>query len=104
MRILLQAAEEISFEKRTELEMELFKIEQYVEMALSYIRLGNMASDLKLQWYSMDEIIKPAVKKYSKLFILKKIKLKYEPIENKILTDEKWLGLVVEQILYNALK
>ena len=104
MRILLQAAEEISFEKRTELEMELFKIEQYVEMALSYIRLGNMASDLKLQWYSMDEIIKPAVKKYSKLFILKKIKLKYEPIENKILTDEKWLGLVVEQILSNALK
>lgn len=104
MRILLQAAEEISFEKRTELEMELFKIEQYVEMALSYIRLGNMASDLKLQWYPMDEIIKPAVKKYSKLFILKKIKLKYEPIENKILTDEKWLGLVVEQILSNALK
>lgn len=49
--------------KRTELEMELFKIEQYVEMALSYIRLGNMASDLKLQWYPMDEIIKPAVKK-----------------------------------------
>lgn len=104
MRILLQAAEEILFEKRTELEMELFKIEQYVEMALSYIRLGNMASDLKLQWYPMDEIIKPAVKKYSKLFILKKIKLKYEPIENKILTDEKWLGLVVEQILSNALK
>lgn len=104
MRILLQAAEEISFEKRTELEMELFKIEQYVEMALSYIRLGNMASDLKLQWYPMDEIIKPAVKKYSKLFILKKIKLKYAPIENKILTDEKWLGLVVEQILSNALK
>ena len=99
-----QAAEEISFEKRTELEMELFKIEQYVEMALSYIRLGNMASDLKLQWYPMDEIIEPAVKKYSKLFILKKIKLKYEPIENKILTDEKWLGLVVEQILSNALK
>lgn len=63
-----------------------------------------MASDLKLQWYPMDEIIKPAVKKYSKLFILKKIKLKYEPIENKILTDEKWLGLVVEQILSNALK
>ena len=49
IRDRLQAAEEISFEKRTELEMELFKIEQYVEMALSYIRLGNMASDLKLQ-------------------------------------------------------
>lgn len=104
MRILLQAAEELSFEKRTELEMELFKIEQYVEMALSYIRLGDMSSDLNLQWYSMDEIIKPAVKKYSKLFILKKLKLEYEPIDNKVLTDAKWIGLVVEQILSNALK
>lgn len=104
MRILLQAADEMAFEKRTELEMELFKIEQYVEMALSYIRLGDMSSDLNLQWYSIDEIIKPAVKKYSKLFILKKIKLEYESIENKVLTDEKWLGLVVEQILSNALK
>ena len=91
-------------EENRESGAQLFRIEQYVEMALSYIRLGNMASDLKLQWYPMDEIIKPAVKKYSKLFILKKIKLKYEPIENKILTDEKWLGLVVEQILSNALK
>ena len=41
---------------------------------------------------------------YSKLFILKKIKLKYEPIENKILTDEKWLLFVIEQVLSNALK
>ncbi len=104
MRVLLQATEEIPFERRTELGMELFKIEQYVEMALSYIRLGDMSADLKLQWYSVDEIVKPAVKKYSKLFILKKIKLEYEPIESKILTDEKWLGLVVEQILSNALK
>ena len=101
MKLLIQTSE---CEVSSDLSSELFKIEQYVEMALSYIRLGNMASDLKLQWYPMDEIIKPAVKKYSKLFILKKIKLKYEPIENKILTDEKWLGLVVEQILSNALK
>lgn len=104
LRILLQAESELSFEKKAELETELFKIEQYVEMVLSYIRLEDMTSDLTLQYYSMDEIIKPTIRKYSKLFILKKIKLEYEPIDVKVLTDAKWLTLVMEQILSNALK
>lgn len=104
MRILLQANIDISFEQKSELEMELFKIEQYVEMVLSYIRMGDMISDLKLQWYALDDIVKSAVRKYSKLFILKKIKLNYEPIAEKILTDEKWMGFIIEQLLSNALK
>lgn len=104
MRILLQAEQDIGFERKSELEMELFKIEQYVEMVLSYIRMGDMASDLRLQWYTIDELVKPAIRKYSKLFILKKIRLNYEPIDNKVLTDEKWLGFVFEQLLSNALK
>lgn len=104
MRILLQAEQDISFEKKSGLEMELFKIEQYVEMVLSYIRMGDMASDLKLQWYAIDDIVKTAIRKYAKLFILKKISLHYETIENKVLTDEKWLGFVIEQLLSNALK
>lgn len=104
LRILLQAENGMSFEQKSELEMELFKIEQYVEMALSYIRLGDMTSDLKLQWYPIDDIVKPAIRKYSKLFILKKVKLHYEAIEEKVLTDEKWIGFVIEQLLSNALK
>lgn len=104
MRILLQTENELSFSRKSELEMELFKIEQYVEMVLSYIRMGDMTSDLKLQWYKIDEIVKPAIRKYSKLFIGKKIRLNYESIENRILTDEKWLGFVIEQLLSNALK
>lgn len=104
MRVLLQAENGLDFQQKSELEMELFKIEQYVDMVLSYIRMGDMASDLKLQWYTVDEIVKPAVRKYSKLFIGKKIRLQYEPIENRILTDEKWLEFVIGQLLSNALK
>ena len=43
-------------------------------------------------------------RKYSQMFILKKIQLVYTPIEMKVLTDEKWLVFVLEQILSNALK
>ncbi len=38
------------------------------------------------------------------MFILKKIRLNYEPLCHKVLTDEKWLVFVVEQILSNSLK
>lgn len=100
MRLLLQSGEIDA----AMLSGELFKIEQYVEMVLSYLRMESISSDMVLSWYTVDEIVKPAVRKYSKLFILKKMKLNYEPISCKALTDQKWLGFVVEQLLSNALK
>lgn len=84
--------------------MELFKTEQYVEMVLSYLRMEDMSSDLVLQWYSLDEIVRQAVKKYSTLFIMKKLPLEYRKCEGMVLTDEKWLVFVIEQLLSNALK
>lgn len=109
MRLLLQSYEEGEIEEEQEdfihpMKMELFKTEQYVEMVLSYLRLDEMSSDLSLQWYNIDEIVRQAVKKYSQLFILKKISLNYKQSGIMVLTDEKWLLLVLEQILSNALK
>ena len=52
----------------------------------------------------MDALIRQAVRKYAPLFIRRKIILSYEPVHCEVLTDEKWLVLVLEQILSNALK
>ena len=87
-----------------EMRMELFKTGQYVDMVLSYLRAEDMSSDLFLKEYSLDEIVRQAVRKYSGLFILKKIRLEYEPCKAMVLTDEKWLLFVLEQLLSNALK
>lgn len=101
MRLLLQTE---SSDTSTDLLEQLFKIEQYVEMVLQYLRMENMSSDLLIRKYSLDHIVKQAVKKYSKLFIRKKIKLNYEDLNCDVLTDEKWLEFVIEQLLSNALK
>lgn len=87
-----------------EMRQELFKIEQYVEMVLTYLRIEDMSSDFVFERYDLDDIIRQAVKKYTQIFILQKIKLNYEPVGRKVLTDEKWLSFVVEQLLSNALK
>lgn len=101
MRLLLQSDENASNE---ELSMELFRIEQYVEMVLQYLRIDRMSSDMVLEIYSLDHIIKQAVRKYAKVFIRKNISLHYEDVHCKVLTDEKWLVFVLEQLLSNALK
>lgn len=113
MHVLLQAASESQVEdertagehwKDKEMKLELFKIEQYVEMVLTYLRMEDMSSDMSFEICELDSVIRQAVRKYSQMFILRKIKLDYVPVETKILTDEKWLVFVVEQILSNALK
>lgn len=83
---------------------ELLKIEQYVEMVLAFLRLDANGSDYVFKKYRLDDIIRPVIKRFSTEFILRKLKLEYEPIYDTVITDEKWLSLVIEQVLSNALK
>ncbi len=101
MRLILQSEEK---EFNEELLEQLFRIEQYVDMVLHYLRMESESSDLLIKRYSLDNIVKQAVKKYAKSFIRKKIKLNYEDLNFGVITDEKWLVFVIEQLLSNALK
>lgn len=83
---------------------DLFRVEQYVDMVMVFLRLENSASDYVIREYRLDAIIKQAVKKYAGEFIARKLTLHYEPVDTTVVTDEKWLSFVVEQVLSNALK
>ena len=48
--------------------------------------------------------MRQAVRKFSSQFIRRKLKLDYEPLNKKVLTDEKWLLFVIEQVISNAVK
>ena len=101
MKLLIQTSEsEIS----SDLSSELFKIEQYVEMVLSYIRLGSNENDFVIKEYDLNNIVRQAIRKYAPLFIRKKINVDFQPTTYKVLTDEKWLVFVIEQLLSNAIK
>lgn len=101
MRLLLQSEKS---DMNNELLEQLFKIDQYVDMVLQYLRMEDISSDLLIKSYQLDTIVKQAIRKYSSSFIRKKIKLNYEELNCSVITDEKWLLFVIEQILSNALK
>ena len=101
MGLLLQGDDT---QRGRELRSELFRIEQYVELVLSYLRLGSDTTDYLIREYDLDDILRQAARKYAALFIRGKVSLELRPTGLRVLTDEKWLQLVVEQVLSNAVK
>ena len=86
------------------LSSDLHRIEQYVEMVLTFLRLNSESTDYVIKEYDLDKIVKQAVRKFSSDFIGRKLSLMYEPLNTTVITDEKWLSFVIEQVLSNALK
>ena len=101
MRLTLQN-EDSAFSRR--LMSDLSRIERYVEMVLAYLRLDGESTDYLLREYDLDGIIRSSVRKFSGEFIDRKLALDFQPTGIKVLTDEKWLSFVLEQLISNALK
>ena len=101
MRLHLQA--EDTPQSRALLE-DLQRVEQYVEMVLCYLRLDSDSTDYLFAEYDLDKIVHQAIRRFSSQFITRKIRLEYEPLHCSVLTDEKWLLFVLEQVLSNGLK
>ena len=101
MRLTLQNEDTPLTRKLTN---DLYRIEQYVEMVLTFLRLNSDSTDYVFKEYDLDNIVKSAVKKFSSEFIGRKLRLIYDPLNTSVITDEKWLSFVIEQVLSNALK
>ena len=86
------------------LSVDLFRIEQYVDMVLVYLRLDSEYTDYVFKECNMDEVIKNSVKKFASEFIGRKLSLEYEPEDVTVVSDSKWLGFVIGQLISNALK
>ena len=89
---------------RDALQEELFRIEQYTDMVLSYQRLGSSSNDLLVKEYELDELIREVIRKFASQFIHKKLKLDYEGCSQKIVVDKKWFCCILEQFVSNAVK
>lgn len=83
---------------------DLMRVEQYVEMVLVFLRLDSSTTDYVIRSHSLDDIVRPAVRKFAGEFIRRRLRLDYQPLDRTVVTDAKWLGFVVEQVLSNALK
>lgn len=81
------------------------RIENFVEQVLYYARSENAEKDYMIKECNLKEIVNKVIKKNKETFLLKKVELKIDDIENlKVLTDSKWLEFIINQIINNSLK
>ena len=89
---------------RSLLEQEIFKIDAYTHLVLQYLRLENFHDDLQLKQVSLEHLVKEVVRKYSLFFIQKGLTINLDDLDVKVISDEKWLLVIIEQVLSNSLK
>lgn len=86
------------------IEEEIDKIEDYVQRALYYTRLNDFTKDYIIGTVSAERIVKESIKRHSKEFINKNIRVELKDLDYEISTDKKWIGFILDQILSNSLK
>lgn len=101
MRLMLAERDDA---QARELRLELARVERYVEMALCYLRLDGSQTDYVFSRVALEPLVRACVRRFAPQFIHKHLHLELEPLPGEVLTDEKWLSFVIEQLLSNAVK
>lgn len=88
-----------------ELKNQVFLLENYLKILLEYQRITNLSTDFKFEKFSVSELSKKIIKKYSHFFIQKGLTIRFE-LQNDWLvsTDKRWFELALEQFINNAVK
>ena len=89
---------------KQQMEQELFKIDSYANLVLQYLRLESFHDDLVLKRVSLEDLVKEVVRKYALFFIQKNLTVNLHDLDVAVITDRKWLLVIIEQLLSNSLK
>ena len=89
---------------KQQLEQEIFKIDSYTNLVLQYLRLESFHDDLVLKQVQIEDLVKEIIRKYALFFIQKGLNVNLHDLDKEIVTDKKWLRVVIEQIISNSLK
>ena len=98
-RLILQSECDVN-----ELSEQIRRIEEYTQMAMCYARLTSESTDFVIGEISADELVRGEIRKFSSQFIRKKLTLDFKESGKTIVSDKKWLGFVIGQVISNAVK
>lgn len=86
------------------LDQELFSIEEAMEKVFYEMKAGSLYEDYKIARVETKPLIANSLKGYSNLFSYKRLELSLVGENHEVLTDEKWSGYILSQIISNAVK
>lgn len=79
-------------------------IEEQVERALFYARLGSVERDFIIQKTQLTPLIHESIGKQKQLLMQNNVRIEIDPIDAWVYTDHKWLSFMLGQLLSNAVR
>lgn len=91
-------------EVTSKINLELKRVEEYIEQALYYSRSNDVSKDYIIKKFSLETAVRNTIKRNSSDFIYKGIQLEIKDIEADIYSDIKWVEFILNQVIGNAIK
>lgn len=101
LMLLAQANEQLS---ASSVQQQLYQANYQLEMLLNNERLTDFNHDLNFSKLDLAELLTKQIQKCAPFCIQKDIRIKLDVPKITIISDAKWLGFVIEQLLLNAIK
>lgn len=86
------------------IDMQIDKIENFVEQVLYYSRSDEASKDYIIKEVNLNHIVKKVIKRNYRDFISKKIILQLEETNEIVYCDVKWVEFILNQIIGNSIK
>lgn len=93
-----------AYELRMKHRLELSRIESNVNQMISYVRLQSIQNDLILKPVNVGIITQEVLKKYAVFFMFQSKQLELDSFDFDYVSDPKWLSLLIDQLISNAVK
>ena len=102
MQLLTEQIENVDVKER--LEAEWLRVYLLLDQQLHATRLMTIEQDNRLQSVLLKEVLVEEVKALRSWCFDKQIAVEMNNVELNVITDRKWLGFIVRQVLSNAVK
>ena len=97
-------AENSQGKTKTIIENETKKIEGYVEQVLYYSRSTDVSKDYIIKEFEIKETLKKVIRNNRYELINGGFQIHIEGVKGKVITDEKWMEFIINQIIVNSIK
>ena len=89
---------------RESLMTQIVRVEDYADMVMGYIRLDSESNDLVFAKQCVEDIVRQEIKKQRPAILAKGLSLDFRGDRHEAVTDSRWLGFAVGQVLGNSIK
>lgn len=79
-------------------------MEQSIEKVLFYARLGSVEKDYLIKEISLKQCVLEVLSRNKQFLIHNRVCVHTDSISDFVYSDSKWLGFIINQIIFNSIK